>query len=157
MKLNPRAQCGAMRRDSNPKHHWWELPEPSEGQGHGYVQLISECKVFHRYNPWRVFTSPKYFSQRSQSMRQNSLKNANGGTCFDKYYKPNSLVGFQRELFCFPIISKQRNSILYHLLHFRTYLLVLVLITMSLVWWKIAPQHLNCKTWLLGKKGFLRR
>lgn len=48
-----------------------------------------------------------YFS----NYEKKQLKTVNGGCGFDKFCRPNSLMSFQRELFHFPIISKQRNSI----------------------------------------------
>lgn len=109
----------------------------------------------HTYNWHCAITLSKWFIFSSRSMRKNQLKIANGGCSFDKYCRPNSLVRFQRELFHFPIISKQRNSI--SITSFQNvpagsganyYGFFL--------WWKMALRHLNCKIWFSGKNGFLR-
>jgi len=132
-----------------------QIPVRSHGPRRRLWRFFSAHKFFYSYNQRQAFSSFKKSIFNSQNMRKKYFENANGRCCFDKYYKSNSLVIFQRELLCFPVISKQRNTILCHLSNFRVYTKVLVLMTVFL-WQKIDPQYLNCKIWFSGRNGFPR-
>lgn len=118
-------------------------------------RVFPEHNFFFSYNQRQAFSSFKKSMFNSQNTRKKYFENANGRYCFDKHYKSNSLVVFQRELLCFPVISEQRNPILCHLSHFRICIKVLWLIS-TFLWQKTDPQYLNWKIWFSGRNGFLR-